>query len=384
MAIVQALLALIIRSAGRIVNALFGWAVRALFGQTSSREQTALSGVVALAVAWPILLLGLLVPSVAARLLAFMPGRAWLPPFAGRVIWLALAIAVPTIVGAILASRSPPGSPAEPFARRVLRGFPITVGLAGAFLLMLLSLPIVRFAALVRQRKSAGVPLITDAIAYRDVAGAFRDVLERHGLALQRAEPDWWVRAPLRVLLWFGGDAFRAYLPRELEHFWSPDLVMSLYSGGVLLRGSGRNVAAAQALIVEAIIETNGLETVDPLAQKLERQIHDIWKACVLAGPARAAAEAPADLAAVARELASLELDLEQWRALYRQLLQVDRSLRGDPQLMEAEVASSRARFAEEAATEPKIYLSELAELAELAEPAELAELAETELARVP
>ena len=36
MALLQALLALIGRSAGRIVNALFGWAVRALFGFVSS------------------------------------------------------------------------------------------------------------------------------------------------------------------------------------------------------------------------------------------------------------------------------------------------------------------------------------------------------------
>jgi hypothetical protein len=360
MAIVQALLALIIRSAGKIVNGMFGWAVRALFGQTSSREQTILSGVVGLAAIWPVLLAGLLVPRVAARLLVLVPEHTRLPSYAGTVIWLGLAIAVPIIVGLTVASRSPPGSPREPLAKRVLRGLPITIGLAGAFLIMFLSLPIVHLGELVRRRRSAHVPLMTDAFAYHDVAGAFRDVLERHGLVLQRAKPDWWVTLPLRLLLWFGGDAFRSYLPHRLEHFRSPDLVMSLYPSGVLLRGSGRNVAAAYALIVEAIIETNGLETVDAAAQKLEREIHSIWKACVLAGPGgRAAAETQGEMLAITRELASLELDFEQWRALYRQLLQVDRALRGDPQLMEGEVASNRTRFAEEAPTEPKIYLPE-------------------------
>jgi hypothetical protein len=360
MAIIQALLALIVRSAGKIVNGMFGWAVRALFGQTSAREQTVLSGVVALAAIWPILLAGLLVPRVAARLLVLVPEHARLPAHGPTLIWLGLVIAVPVVVGLTVASRSPPGSPHEPLARRVLRGLPITLGLAGAFLIMFLSLPIVRFAELVRRRKSAHVPLITDAFAYHDVAGAFRDVLERHGLALQPAKPDWWVRLPLRLLFWFGGDAFRSYLPHRLEHFRSPDLVMSLYPSGVLLRGSGRNVAAAYALIVEAIIETNGFETVDAAAQHLEREIHGIWKACVLAGPGgRAAAEAQSAMLAITRELARLELDFEQWRALYRQLLQVDRALRGDPQLMEGEVASNRARFAEEAPTQPKIYLPE-------------------------
>jgi hypothetical protein len=66
MALLQALLALITRSAGKILNAIFGWAVRALFGQTSSREQTFLSVVVAAAVAWPLLLVGVAIPKIAA------------------------------------------------------------------------------------------------------------------------------------------------------------------------------------------------------------------------------------------------------------------------------------------------------------------------------
>ena len=49
MALLQALLALISKSASKILNALFGWAVRALFGQTTAREQTFLSVVVAAA-----------------------------------------------------------------------------------------------------------------------------------------------------------------------------------------------------------------------------------------------------------------------------------------------------------------------------------------------
>ena len=73
MALLQAILALITKSAGKILNALFGWAVRALFGQTTAREQTFLSVVVAAAVAWPVLLVGIAAPKVAALLVAFVP-----------------------------------------------------------------------------------------------------------------------------------------------------------------------------------------------------------------------------------------------------------------------------------------------------------------------
>src|SRR5207248_2726066 len=62
MAILQALISLIARSAGKILNAAFGWAVLALFGRTSPKEQTLLSAVVAAAAAWPFLLAGVVFP----------------------------------------------------------------------------------------------------------------------------------------------------------------------------------------------------------------------------------------------------------------------------------------------------------------------------------
>jgi hypothetical protein len=39
MAVIQAVLALVSRSLGKVVAALLGWAVVALFGQTSPREK---------------------------------------------------------------------------------------------------------------------------------------------------------------------------------------------------------------------------------------------------------------------------------------------------------------------------------------------------------
>ena len=59
MAVIQAVLALVSRSLGKVV------AVVALFGQTSPREKIWLSVLVGGAAAWPILLLGVAWPRVA-------------------------------------------------------------------------------------------------------------------------------------------------------------------------------------------------------------------------------------------------------------------------------------------------------------------------------
>src|SRR5205085_7632499 len=146
MAIVQALLALVSRSLGRITSAIFGWAVVALFGQTSGAELTALSALVAAAAAWPILLVGVLVPKIAVFLLAFVPLPEWVPKWTVRAVWILLAAAVPFAVGMTLSMRqrrTPAGTAAggthggavqqETRLGRLLRGFPITVGIAPAF-----------------------------------------------------------------------------------------------------------------------------------------------------------------------------------------------------------------------------------------------------------
>ena len=59
MVVVQAIISLITRSAGTILNAIFEWCVIALFGRTSRRQQTLLSVVVAVAAAGPRLELAL-------------------------------------------------------------------------------------------------------------------------------------------------------------------------------------------------------------------------------------------------------------------------------------------------------------------------------------
>src|SRR3954463_12770686 len=97
-AILQGLISLITRSAGKILNAIFGWAVLALFGRTSPKEQTVLSGVVAAAAVWPILLIGIPFPKVALFVVSFVPlfgkmGNLWL-----RLVWIALALLVPIVV----------------------------------------------------------------------------------------------------------------------------------------------------------------------------------------------------------------------------------------------------------------------------------------------
>ena len=342
MAVLQALFALITKSAGKILNALFGWAVRALFGQTTAREQTFLSVVVAAAVAWPILLVGIVAPKIAALVIAFVPIPHAVPSWTVRLVWIGLALVIPFGVGISLAIRAPASHRKEPRVLTVLRGFPITIGLASAFVVMFVSVPVIRLAALVRRRKSADIPLVTNEAAYHEVAATICDVLNRHGFALRPASPSWWVAAPMRILTWLGGDSFRSYVPSRLEHFVSPDIELSLYPSGLLLRGKANCLTWAHGLIAESVVHTEGFQTVDPKAQGLEKRLRRVWKTYDKSPPQIVGSENLLEaLEQIARDLGKLEVGFDDWQVLYRQILQVGRAIHGQRQLMDVEAAKT-------------------------------------------
>jgi hypothetical protein len=354
MAILQATLVLIGKSAGKILNAIFGWAVRALFGQTAARQQTFLSALVAAAVAWPVLLVGMAFPRVAARLLVFVPIPHATPSWAIRIVWLALVVIVPLALGLAIGAKAPPGTGSESFARRMLRGFPITLGLSVAFLIMFVSVPAMRLAALVRKERSASIPAITTARAYRQLAAVAIEVLNRAHFDLRPGKPGWWVLAPTRILGWFGGDAFAAFVPTEMEHFESASLSVSFYPSGVLLRGKPQRTTWAHGLVTEALLRTDALQSSDPKAQEIEKEIRRLWKAFQTISN-RGTDQATESVQALVRELDELNVEFDDWQVLYRQMLQLGRTLHGERQLFEQKARTGEALTATEYLPEPEI-----------------------------
>ena len=189
MAIIQLFAAMVSRSLGRVLSTIFGWAVVALFGETSGTKKVWLSGLVGAAAAWPILLAGIVAPKVVAFALAFVPLSKSLPAWTVRIVWIALALAVPVVVGLTTAVQRPTRSMRESRVVRMLRGFPITVGVAGAFLVVFVTVPALRIVSFVRRRIDLHVPIVTDADSYETVASVIARTLTSHGFDVKRAKP---------------------------------------------------------------------------------------------------------------------------------------------------------------------------------------------------
>jgi membrane protein len=350
MAFVQALLALVSRSLGRIVGALFGWAVVALFGATSSAEKIRLSALVGAAAAWPILILGIIWPRAATLVLALVPIPAAIPDWAIRLAWVLLAVLVPVAVGVTLATRSRgtgrliPGTPGPPprtplvesRLKRLLRGLPVTAAIAIAFFIVFVSVPAQRIAAIARRRTDVQVPLVTDARAYEVVAAEIARTLHQHGVPVVACEPPWWLAAPGRILRRLGGPSFHDYVPERLAFFRDRRLDAVLYPTSLLLRGPAQETAWAHGILVEALSDAPAYQTFDADAQDVERQIRSVWKTYQRHPDAHEGSPwLERRLEEIAHDIRALPVTYDEWQIVYRQALQLGRALRGERQLLE-------------------------------------------------
>jgi hypothetical protein len=321
-----------------------GWAVAALFGRTTRRGRALFPVITGAAIAWPILLIGIVVPKPAVQMIALVPLPDWIPSMDVRFVWLGLALLIPLAVGSTVTWIVGP-QPGRSFVLRVLRGFPLTIGLATAFAIIFLSVPVMRIVSMLRRESSADVPLIMDAAAYQDVATMVVGVLRRHGFTVQASRPAWWVTTPIRLLARMGGPALGSHLPGRLEHFETGDLTITLYPSGVVLRGKRERLSWAHGLIAEAVVYTDGLQTSDARAQALEERLRPLWKQHNERLPdGLGVAELSTEIEPIATELKNLQVDWDDWQILYRQILQLDRVLHGRRQLLDTSAAFSSQR----------------------------------------
>jgi hypothetical protein len=334
MAIIQGLVAFVGRSFGKILSALFDWAVVAIFGHASGREKVFLSALLAVAGAWPVLLLGVAAPKVATFLLAFIPVPSWVPSSALRWIWIGLALVVPLAVGTAMAARQPTDQPRRSWPVRLLRGFPITVGLSTALLITLVTVPGLRLISAARRRKDVQVPLVTHAASYETVAQRIVSILAAHGRSVGRVPPPWWLTAPLRVLRAADHDAFQSRIPADLAYFEGRDLVLALYPSGLLIRGRPGALALAQGLIVEGVSDLAVWQTSDPRGQDIERRISQLWQVVRRQGMDQSDSGKAMRLRDIARAIDALPVEYEEWQIVYRKALQLGRALDGEPQLL--------------------------------------------------
>lgn len=302
-----ALFAYATRQLGRVLSMAFSWATMTLFGRVPERKQLILSVMAIASLVWPVALAGVLVPSIATFLLAFVTIPEWLDVWV-RPVMIFLAVALPALVGVL--SRYLTDEKSGPLWRSVLQGYPTSLGLFVVLLWMLALAPAVKLQAVLRRWSSAHVAISVKPNGYEKVVDDVVASLGRASLFVHARQAGRAYELPGRILAVLGGPRVRALVPRHLVKLVRSDLVIVVHPMDLSMRGAKRTVHRAQAALTRDLTFTEAYQTWSKESQQLEDRL------------ARAA-KGEDDLGEIGRAISALAIDHEQWEVLYRLYLQV-------------------------------------------------------------
>jgi len=306
---IGALFAFVGRQLGRLVQLAFNWATLVLFGQVSKDKQMLLSIMALLALAWPVMLAGVLVPSVGTFMLGFVTVPDWANTWV-RLAMLALAILAPLGVGFLAVRLRDQPVKGLAFVRALLAGYPNAVALAVVLVWLMIITPIVKIVAVVRRHEDAHVAIAVKPGGYDTVVDDLRAALERAGLEVRHTFAPWPFTLPGHILALAGGAGVRALVPKHLSQLRGKDFVLTIHPMDLAFQGKTRELVTSRAAIVRELTFTEAYQT-------WTKEAHEIEDALL------AASHGKADPIAIGEALNDAEVPFEEWEILYRMLMQV-------------------------------------------------------------
>ena len=327
MAIIQALIAALTRSAGKLLNTAFSWATILLFGRVSQDRQIYVSAIAFGSVIWLVVLAGVAFPSFATFLLSFVTLPTWIDKRWIRLAMLAAVVLLPALIGVVSIlmlerGRRPRGAGA--ITKAVLRGYPYTIGLALTLAMMTIFAPIIKIRTLMKRWTSEHVPVIVAPRDYDRVVDAVHDTLTEAGLATERQRASWMLRAPTKVLTFFVSGAVAGLVADRITALRSADLEVVMHPSDLVISGREATAARARAIIAEHVVFTPAYLTWDKEANELEDRMRALWDA----RDSRPSSELRAELKDIEARLHTLQVPYEEWEVLFREMLLLERALR--------------------------------------------------------
>lgn len=326
MAILGSIFAMFGRFAGKLLNAVLGWATLLLFGKVEGRKQTVLLLLALGSLAWVLVLVGVIFPDVGTFLLAFVPVPDFVDENLVRLAMLALAVLIPLLIGGAAiyvteADRRPTGSA---MILAVLRGYPFTLVLA-LTILVLAGVSLARkIRSLSKRWEDAHVPVVVKPGGYDEVLGDLERVLDDADLSVSPRPAPAIVSMPPRLLDAVAGRALGGLVPDRLMVLEGQDLEVLVYPSDVAISGTKVATARARAAIASELTEAPAYMTTSAETEEIEDELREISEADRSSMPADVRRAAVKELDP---KIARLTVPFDEWETVYRERLQVERDI---------------------------------------------------------
>jgi hypothetical protein len=328
MAIVGSVFAMLGRFAGRLLNAVLGWATLLLFGKVAGSKQSVLLLVALGSLLWVVTVVGIVVPEIGTFFLAFVPVPNFIDDGWVRLAMLGLAVAIPLAIGgaAIYLTEAERRQKGTGLILGVARGYPFTFVLA-VTIVVLAGVALGRKLQSVSKRwEDAHVPVVVKPGGYDRVLGALERVLDDAGLDVAVRPAPAIVSMPPRLLDIVAGRSLGGLVPDRLMLLVGRELEVLVYPSDIAISGTKLATARARAAIATTLVDAPAYLTTSAEAQRIEDEIG------AAAGDRRdrdpvSLSQRLARLRAIDTRIARLTVPFDEWETVYRERLQVERDL---------------------------------------------------------
>jgi hypothetical protein len=346
-AIFSALLSALVRRLGSLIQALFGWSVTALFGKLPRSKEIAVSVTLVLAVVWPLLVVGIFSPRVANWAFAFLPLHEWVSDSILRVVWCALAVLVPGIIGLLTRFAAHKSSLRGGVLRTTLAGYPLTIGYCIAFIITLVTVPLVKISAAARGWSDEHIYVQSRQDGYNQALHAIAEAFVLAGLVPTVEPVPSHMSAATEILKWFAKSALGPILPEKPRRLTAEGVDAYLYPGDLLLRGKPERLGRVRAMLTRVNLERFAYLVSEARAQNLQDELARLWDVLERHRSESAPPIVPQRLGEIYREMNRQPISFENWTLLERQARSLERAAFGGPTLLDSEsdqMQSARAK----------------------------------------
>ena len=271
MALISLLLSFIGKKIGSIIQAIFGWSVTALFGRLPGKKQLAVSIALLVSIAWPLFVIGLFLPAVAGWALAFLPLEKWIGPLAMRIVRGALAFLAPMLVGGLTHWAAP--SAKGGVLRSLVNGYPLAIGYFIAFMVTVVTVPLVKLASIFRGWDDQHVYLQPRVGRYDRVLRELAEACARAGVVPEITEVPTSMALSTKALRLFARGVVAPIVAEQVKCVRADGLEMYLYPSDLLLRGKAEKVALVRAMLTRTEVDADAYLVASEAGQCIQDEL---------------------------------------------------------------------------------------------------------------
>jgi hypothetical protein len=312
----------VVYGVAKTLSKVFGLATMAFFGRMPSRDDDRMALVGLASITWIPVLAAIVFPPIAEFLIPFAPEDEGLL----RLLSVAIAVAIPLMVGALVASlHNHQDSSWGHRLRHVLHGFWYTPVIGFAVTGVILVVPFVKTTHLLRRFDVQRLLVMIPEGTYDDALDHVVESLRRRGVEADIEEPSRPIGWMFRLLGYVLGHIFDRDVADRLQVVRGHDadggwFEVNVHAADLSIVGKEKQTCRIHAILAEELDERQVYFTWDDDSQALEDRMRDLR--------VRLGADEEPDLDEVrqlAEDLATIQLDKEEWNNVRRNLYRLER-----------------------------------------------------------